>query len=911
MPITTSTKTKKSDSNTSALEEFRSSGGNSPIVGTKKGRRASKNNERETNTTTNNAAPTVMTSQEGGGGGGGGIGGGAGSNNKDDGNAVVPHVVRVTFLGVSGLLAKPPHPPLPTAAAATNGRTIVDTTSAATAIAESSGNSTMTTPTTTQTTSITSSSAAPNHPSLLFPLPSHLRLVASISRSRTARGIPSELSNHLTKSSSSSTARHNNNNNNNNNRGSEKNSSPSGDGVKVNGGSELGTPISIGSNNERPIVQHHEDQQKQQQQVSERYVAIWDDDGMSKRPNSLAFEADLRPSNVVALEGSGGGGRVTTPDNAAGAVDAHTNTHLASTAYAPKSFFITIGLVSDCNSSNDTLPSLQHHQGSTTATTTTTTTKTTYLPTSTFAIPVAFTDLVINGEETLNGKRKQIDLPLSSINSIINVFGEDNILGPTPNNNNNNISGNINLPIIELSTTGIGTKVAGNNNNNSTTVITDKKTTSLSAQMMSNMTPMSPKTKKKSLIKRILSRRPLHPLSSTAATTSPVSTTPISSEEVYSGTLPRSIYELDRPPNVNERALFLDRYGIDDSGDGGGAVLRIGLEVFPRGSELERIFRQKKYLRKKYAQAAESSSRKGMMSSKKKIGRGSGDDCSTQYTTNSIDNNALDSPSLMDTLDEESDYYHDNEDGSMTYSESYFTFDDNDSRTSSWDESTMGYTGYTDEFSRVTSYGTYNSLDTYNSGEYDVDEDEEKVLSPGGLDSIKSSGNFFSTLLCHIDTTCGDDKTDTVVTSSSSTVGVGPNFSMDENSITIDNRHMILSCTSSNQQQRKGGSTDDAYENMTKQRTNQKNALMYPDDTSNDNASEPELCCIEISPDDIADVEDTSLTIAKQTTPLPLIMQCISDETFQDKNVVVAGGKRELKEEGHELTLEDHVSSSM
>ena len=340
---------------------------------------------------------------------------------------------------------------------------------------------------------------------------------------------------------------------------------------------------------------------------------------------------------------------------------------------------------------------------------------------------------------------------------------------------------------------------------------------------MSNTTTMSPKTKKKSLIKRILSRRPLHPLSSTAATTSPVSTTPISSEEVYSGTLPRSIYELDRPPNVNERALFLDRYGIDDSGDGGGAVLRIGLEVFPRGSELERIFRQKKYLRKKYAQAAESSSRKGMMSPKKKIvtmmvrRRGSGDDYSTQYTTNSIDNNALDSPSLMDTLDEESDYYHDNEDGSMTHSESYFTFDDNDSRTSSWDESTMGYTGYTDEFSRVTSYGTYNSLDTYNSGEYDVDEDEEKVLSPEGLDSIKSSGNFFSTLLCHIDTTCGDDKTDTEVTSSSSTVGVGPNFSMDENSITIDNRHMILSCTSSNQQQRKGGSTDDAYENMTKQ----------------------------------------------------------------------------------------------
>jgi hypothetical protein len=545
---------------------------------------------------------------------------------------------------------------------------------------------------------------------------------------------------------------------------------------------------------------------------------------------------------------------------------------------------------------------------------------------------VAFTDLVINGEETLNGKRKQIDLPLSSINSIINVFGEDNALGPTPNSsNNNNYSGSINFPLIELSTTGIGTKVAGSNsnsNNNSTTVITDERATptSLSSQMMmSNTTAtMSPKTKKKSLIKRILSRRPLHPMSSTTATTSPVSTTPF--VEVYSGTLPKSIYELDRLPNVNERALFLNRYGIDDD-DGSGAVLRIGLEVFPRGSELERIFRQKKYLRKKYAQAAESSSSRkgGIMSSSsslkaKKIGstmvsrRGSGDDNSTQYTTtNSIDNNTLDSPSLMDTLDEESDYYyHDNEDGSMTYSESYFTFDDNDSRTTSWDESTMGYTGYTgytDELSRVTSYGTYNSLDTYTSGEYDEDEDEEEVLKP------KKSENFFSSLLCHIDKTCGDNKTESVITSTT-VMGVGSNFSTDENSITIDNHHMILSCTSSQkqqQQQRKGISTDDASENTTKQRTNQESAVMYPNDTSNENVSETESCSIEISPDDIAEVNDNSLTTAKQTTtPLALIVQRVSDETDSNKNVAVAaGGKRELKDEGHELTLEDHVSSSM
>lgn len=879
MPPTTPTRTKKDDHATPLR-----SGGNSPIAGSKTGQTqtttviATANNKRETNT--NNAAP-AMTIQ-----------GGAGSN-KDDGNTVVPHVVRVTFLGVSGLLAKPPHPPPPLS---------TSTEESACTVAESGGNASIimtptqiTSSTQATTTMMSSAAAAPNHPSLLFPLPSNLRLVASISRSRTARGIPSELSHHLTKSST----RHHN-------RGSEKRSSSSsgggdsggdGGGVEVNGGSELGTPI-IGST-EQPM-----------QQLPERYVAIWDDDGISKRPNSLAFEADLRPSTIIgALEGGRGG--VTAPDNAAAGtenVQTNTNTHLASTAYAPKSFFITIGLVSDSGSSssdNCNPASLQQHQGPTTATTTTyQPTSTSYQPTSTFAIPVAFTDLVINGEETLNGKRKQIDLPLSSINSIINVFGEDN-LRPTPNNSNN-----INFPLIELSTNGIGTKVAGGSNSsntNSTTVVADEKAT-LSSQMMSNTTTMSPKTKKKSLIKRILSRRPLHPMSSTAASTSLVSTTPLPSVEVYSGTLPRSIYELDRPPNSNERALFLNRYGIDDGSSSSGAVLRIGLEVFPRGSELERIFRQKKYLRKKYAQAAESSSsRKGIMSSSsskaKKIGtmvsrRGSGDDDnSTQCTTNSIDNNTLDSPSLMDTLDEESDYYHDNEDGSMTYSESYFTFDDNASRTTSWGESTMGYTGYTgytDEFSRVTSYGTFNSLDTYNSGEYDDDDDDEEEI----LSSMKSE-NFFSTLLCHIDKTCGADKTESVTTGTA--VGLGSNFSTDENSITIDNRYMILSCTSSQQQQRKGGSTDDASENTSKQRTNQENAVMFPNDTSNENASEPESCSIEISPDDT--------TVAKQTTPLAFILQRISDEN--DMNVVVAGGKRELKEEGHELTLEDHVSSSM
>jgi hypothetical protein len=59
--------------------------------------------------------------------------------------------------------------------------------------------------------------------------------------------------------------------------------------------------------------------------------------------------------------------------------------------------------------------------------------------------------------------------------------------------------------------------------------------------------------------------------------------------------------------------------------------------------------------------------------------------------------------------------------------------------------------------------------------------------------------------------------------------------------------------------------------------------------------------------------------MAKQTSPLALIIQRVSDDTDDDKNADVAGGgeggtdilKRESREEGHEFTLEDHVSSSM
>ena len=58
----------------------------------------------------------------------------------------------------------------------------------------------------------------------------------------------------------------------------------------------------------------------------------------------------------------------------------------------------------------------------------------------------------------------------------------------------------------------------------------------------------------------------------------------------------RSIFQLGRLPNNEERNLFLERFGVDQSGD---AIVRVALEVFPRGSDLEKTFKQKAKLRKR------------------------------------------------------------------------------------------------------------------------------------------------------------------------------------------------------------------------------------------------------------------------------------------------------------------------
>ena len=717
------------------------------------------------------------------------------------------HVVRVTFLGVSGLLAKPPHLGGATPAAA----------------AEGGANQTVAgeqePPSRRQ---VTTSPAAAEHPSLLFPLPHHLRLVASVSRSRTARGIPSEISKRLSRSGQKNSG---------GGGGYLKpvieevvlsvNSSPSGrvrERSSKSGGSSLvidGTPIvevlplpsSSPSDKSNKAERHDTGEANIEEEQPERFVAIWDEG----QTNALAFEAELRPSTLLANSPQEGG---TSP------------TPSPSSTFAPKSFFVTLGLVLDYDAS----PSLDggRSMGGSGAS----------MP-PTFAIPVAFTDLVINGAETLDGRRKKIDLPLSSISNMINAFGDDALA-----------SANY-FPLIPLTAEGLvskgDAKMAASEPEKATEVKVEK-------------------TKKKSIVKRIFSRKK-HPPSVPTIGDSSSSQAPV----VYSGP-PRSIFELGRPPDAKERSLFLDRYGVDLNG---GAVLRIGLEVFPRGSDLEKIFRQKKFLRKQ-AQAKK----------KTQIKEDRRDDIShySHSTSGSL------AQSLMDIEDSDCD-------DDSVYSESYFTLDDETHR-STWDESTA----YTDGFSRMSSFNTAMSMDTYMT-----ENDYVRLANPRSNSSKQPPSrsflsNFFS---CNVDTSCGKISggeihglysNDDAVASS----GNGEIHGMSSNNDAVTSavgRMSIVDEEDITESNEKQDALDDAIHSRSHVETISSEASV---DTEKHRTTDQRRA---VTLDIDVPLVNRSVTVANETTPLAVILQRVLQEPDEDEKV-----KQDQAGEVHVLTAEDNLS---
>ena len=223
----------------------------------------------------------------------------------------------------------------------------------------------------------------------------------------------------------------------------------------------------------------------------ERFVAVWNDDckevnqRLINKTNDVAFEAELVPLQCESENDP-------------------------STTFAPKTFCVTLGLVADTEE-DETL-------------------KDGGVVSPMVAIPIGFSNLTITGEETLNGRRKQVDLPLTSVNNLIGPFGVES-------------------PLIKLTKAGGAGAVA----------------------MSEGL-----KKKPKNMVKRIFKKGAK------------------SANGAYNEA--NSIFQLGRPPNNEERNLFLERFSVDQSGD---AIVRVALEVFPRGSELEKAFKQKAKLRKK------------------------------------------------------------------------------------------------------------------------------------------------------------------------------------------------------------------------------------------------------------------------------------------------------------------------
>ena len=828
------------------------------------------------------------------------------TGNKSD-DVFVPHVVRVTFLGVAGLLAKPhsntdsksqihpsehdPSPkskPVAPASASEHDKTVP---------------------------------VASGHPSLLFHLPSNMRVVASVSRSQAARGIPSGVSKCLfsinddQKQTTSPTIERlctpddhsigldvfGQDTNRNSSNVPEKDTKGR---TKTSAGSCLdpappsqlshvrsinkGRNGGLGGIAQEPTTNPStknirlassaatsDDMSKLMGSGSvtsedhpERLVAVWEKTTKNMASitnathkfvnltNSLAFEAELRPSSLMPNTSK----NYLRPS--------------PSTAYAPKSFCITVGLVPDYdalvggNNSSSTPP---------------------------FGIPVGFANLVINGDETLNGKQRQIDLPLSSIREFLGMLDADVLEKGV-------------FPLIELTSEGLESK----NNPEKTTSKTE-----------------STEKKKKNIVKRIFARK--HPHSSAVGDDSSAQI-----PSVYSGT-PTSIFQLDRPPTAKERALFLDQYSVDRD-----AIVRIGLEVFPRGSELEKVFRQKKRIKKnnhaaskvevgkisapsnndqrnqlkQTNQSSASGVRASKLASSEETASKDGRPTSSTASVGSRGFNTAESVglSLVDE-DDDDEAMLDSDSDASSLSQSFFTLDSD----TTWDDSTT----YTDTLSSFYTVGGDSMSSAISAEETTM----EKETNSKHDDS--SPGFFLSRFMnCHVPTNCGvDDDNDTDISR------VTPKTYSNIDTVTSAIASMSMSdegsrATAWAEHESQVNSIiskssrpihSDASVDTTKQRTN----AIPPTPTEKrreDNASTVSVKSKTsgdrppLSIDSGVPMEGRTITIQDEVSPLALIIQRITnndadgDDEFEAKREKPQ--QKQFVDEGHEFTLEDHQSAS-
>mmetsp|Transcript_3204 Transcript_3204/g.6555 ORF Transcript_3204/g.6555 Transcript_3204/m.6555 type:complete len:884 (+) Transcript_3204:302-2953(+) len=725
---------------------------------------------------------------------------GADGGETMESNQPMPHVVRVTFLGVAGILAKP-------------------------------CNESFESPKTSASVSEGFIRASPDHPSLLIPVPSNLRVVATVSRTRTAKGIPSGLSKCLISSRPPSLVDHPNSSPKSTNATNEitetitttlmhdkvatqitihtkQNHSFSEDGsiftepktvegehqsaslsvVTENvslpkhppvpstpcppsqlmqgrtgceaacgfGGNRIGSSIAsrsapVESNEVHEFVEvvgpsrskgcssgksadetmetaPSEETDNDNFCLPQRYVATWDEKadrkgtrdlrgasdlvGDSSRlvnnTNVLAFEAELRPVSAAVIT---------------------TASKTPPTPFAPKMFCVTVGLIPDID---NRIVASSSEKSEKNATDSKQKSKTPY-----FAIPLGLAHLVIRGTETLDGKRLQVDLPLASLSQFMGSFGGETNAAKE-------------FPVMELSSESISSKEEKSKNSDENKDGKNIKKSDLNSDKNKikkkddkskeqGGKQHKPKSKKKGIMSRMFSRSKQS--SSLPSAPSPALVKQQEEEEkmpVYNGD-PRSIFDLGRPPNSRERALFSERYGIDPSGD---AVIRIGLEVFPRGSELEKIFRQKHRLRReqrKKALAATNNLESHAEPVRKSQSFGSLSRSSSKGS---------ESYSLVDDEDETL------LDSDSDYSESFVSLDSNTSG-SIWDESTLE-TDATDTY-----YSLHSRSESFMTNSVITDAETsftETVATPKTGRSSKSSSVFGRVLDCKLETSDSSDR---------------------------------------------------------------------------------------------------------------------------------------------------------
>eukprot|EP00957_Ditylum_brightwellii_P014103 1063692-Ditylum_brightwellii.AAC.1 len=308
----------------------------------------------------------------------------------------------------------------------------------------------------------------------------------------------------------------------------------------------------------------------------DRYIAVWEN-----HLNPLTFETDLRR----AVRRSEAKSKKTSAND-----DNSSMVSSTSSMFAPKSFEVTIALASD-DSDNEKAGKCGR-----------------------VALPFGVSTIAISGDECLNGKALMLDLPVLSLQQAKpfesgQIGSFPLIVIGSPSSDKKKSQG------VDK---GGGEDIGGNGKDggdvNAGVVSDNAEIRQTQEQPPENSLSEhekegdNKKPKKKLFGKFFKRKSSTKKIKDDTPTPSPSAPSPLAPSPLAPSPIVPEDQIQDKPyiPTAEERAAFSSRYGIDQSGD---AVLRVAIEIFEKGSDLERLFkfRQKqmkeRILRKKLAKS--------------------------------------------------------------------------------------------------------------------------------------------------------------------------------------------------------------------------------------------------------------------------------------------------------------------